>query len=260
MKLIVSKENVGFLTASYVRDQIKAFNPTADKPFIIAFPTGGTAVDMYKYLVQFHKEGTLSFDNVISFNLDEYVALPVTHPESYHSFMWRNLFSHINMPKEHINILDGNAKDLDLECKKYEEKIASLGGINLFLGGVGQNGHIAFNEPNSPFDTLTHVVTLTENTRQANVRFFDDDINQVPTKALSMGLGTVMSAKQVVIMATGDKKAEALKHAFAKGTDLNWPITILQEHNNAFIVADKEAVSQIDDDTRKTYEVCCFKK
>ncbi|MBQ2313170.1 MAG: glucosamine-6-phosphate deaminase, partial [Elusimicrobiaceae bacterium] len=238
MYLIEAEDNVSFLTASYVKNRIESFVPTKSKPyFVLALPTGGTAIDLYKNLINFHKKG-LSFDNVVTFNLDEYVGLPENHPESYHSFMAKNFFDHIKIPKERVNILNGNAVNLEQECENYEQKIENYGGIDLFLGGIGRNGHIAFNEPGSTFDSKTRAVDLTQNTLEANARFFEGDISKVPTRALTMGLGTIMSAKEVIIMATGPKKAQALYHAFEDKQSTAWPVTVLQRHPRTFIVAD----------------------
>ena len=261
MYLIETEENVGFLTASYVKNRIKNFVPTDKKPFfVLALPTGGTSVDFYKHLVKFNQEKTLAFDKVVTFNLDEYVGLPQEHPESYHSFMARNLFNHIKINQEQKNILNGNAKDLQAECAAYEQKIKSYGGIDLFVGGVGENGHIAFNEPGSNFSSRTRLIDLTASTIKANSRFFDGKTDLVPTKTLTMGLGTIAESKEIIIMATGIKKAEALRHAFEDKPSTNCPITILQEHPRSFVIADKAAASNLSCSTKKTYGVCSFIK
>jgi len=258
MFLIETEDNIGFLTASYVKNRIKSFVSTESKPyFVLALPTGGTAVDFYKYLVQFHKEG-LSFDKVVTFNLDEYVSLPENHPESYHSFMAKNFFDHIKISKKQINILNGNAANLEKECINYEEKIKNYGGIDLFIGGIGQNGHIAFNEPGSAFDSKTSVVDLTPNTISANARFFNGDISLVPTRALTMGLGTIMLAKEIIIMATGPKKAQALYHAFEDKQNTAWPVTVLQKHPRTFIIADKAAAAELSKTTKQNCGLCSF--
>ncbi len=258
IKLIVTEQNIGMLVATYIKNRINTFKPTFTKPFVIGFPTGSTPLDMYKHLVEFHKKGELSFKNVISFNLDEYVNLDVNHPESYHSYMHKNLFSHIDIPAENINIPNGNAADLQAACRAYDEKIKSCGGIELFLGGVGGNGHIAFNEPGSPFDSPTRVVKLNQNTRTANARFFNNDVKSVPEQAITMGLGTIMSAREVIIMTTGVKKADAVYRAIEGPRDINCTITVLQEHSNAYIVADKDAASLLSTSACKRFGVCSF--
>ena len=258
MYLIETEDNIGFLTASYVKNRIKSFVSTKSKPyFVVALPTGGTAIDLYKNLVKFCQEG-LSFDNVVTFNLDEYVGLPESHPESYHSFMAKNFFDHIKIKKEQINILNGNAENLEKECIAYEDKIKNYGGIDLFIGGIGQNGHIAFNEPGSDFDSKTRVVNLTPNTISANARFFGGDISLVPTRALTMGLGTISDAKEIIIMATGPKKAQALYHAFENKPNKAWPITVLQKHPRTFIIADKYAAAEISKTTKQNCGLCSF--
>ncbi len=258
MYLIETEDNVGFLTASYIKNRIETFVSTKSKPyFVLALPTGGTSVDLYRNLVKFHQEG-LSFDKVVTFNLDEYVGLPENHPESYHSFMAKNFFDHIKIQKEQINILNGNAADLYKECANYEEKIKNYGGIDLLIGGIGQNGHIAFNEPESAFDSSTRVVNLTSNTIAANARFFNNDISLVPTRALTVGLGTIMNAKEVIIMATGPKKAQALYHAFEDKQSTAWPVTVLQKHPRTFIIADKAAAAEISKTTKQNYGLCSF--
>lgn len=258
MKLIITEDNVGLLAATYTRAMIKAFNPTADNPFVLALPTGGTALDLYKNLILFHQQGQLSFEHVVTFNLDEYVNFDVNHPESYHSFMRRNFFSHIDMPAANINIPNGNAPDLQAEAALYEEKIKSYGGIDLFLGGVGVNGHIAFNEPGSAFDSKTRVVDLTESTIKANARFFDNDLKAVPAQALTMGLGTIFTAREVIIMATGLSKSQAVYRAIEGKRDTQWPITVLQNHPHAHMVADKAAASEVSTAAEEKLRVCHF--
>ena len=168
---------------------------------------------MYKELIDLNKKGIVSFQNVVTFNMDEYVGLPKEHPESYYSFMWNNFFSHIDIKTENTNILNGNAADLDAECARYEEKIKSYGGIDLFMGGIGPDGHIAFNEPGSSLASRTRQKTLTTDTIIANSRFFDNDVNKVPKTALTVGVGTVLSAREVMIIVNGHNKARALYHA-----------------------------------------------
>lgn len=152
---------------------------------------------MYKKLIEFHKAGKVSFKYVKTFNMDEYVNLPRDHPESYHFYMWNNFFKHIDIDPVNVHILDGNADDLVQECLNYEKKIAEAGGIELFVGGIGPDGHIAFNEPGSSLVSRTRVKTLAVDTLEANARFFDNDINKVPKQALTVGVGTVMDAKEV---------------------------------------------------------------
>jgi len=172
---------------------------------------------MYRALIEANKAGRITFRNVLTFNMDEYVGLPESHPESYHSFMATNFFDHIDIPRENIHILNGNATDLVAECAHYEQMIEEAGGIDLFIGGIGPDGHIAFNEPGSSLTSLTRMKTLTQDTIIANSRFFDNDINKVPKTALTVGVGTVMAAREVMIIVNGYKKARALQQAVEGG-------------------------------------------
>ena len=178
--------------ANYVASKINAANPTPEKPFVLGCPTGSSPLGMYKALIELNKQGKVSFQNVVTFNMDEYVGLPEDHPESYHTFMWKNFFNHIDIKKENVHILNGNAEDLEAECANYEKQIAEIGGIDLFMGGIGPDGHIAFNEPGSSLSSRTRIKTLTTDTIIANSRFFDNDVNKVPKTALTVGVGTVL--------------------------------------------------------------------
>ena len=189
--------------ANHVIERINAAKPTAEKPFVLGLPTGSSPIGMYRALVKAYQEGKVSFKNVVTFNMDEYVDLPVEHPESYHSFMFTNLFNHIDCPKENIHILNGNAPDLAAECAAYEKEIEKFGGIDLFLGGIGPDGHIAFNEPGSSLGSRTRQKTLTTDTIIANSRFFEGDVNKVPKTALTVGVATVMAAREVMILVNG---------------------------------------------------------
>lgn len=243
MRLVVTGMNLGLWAAAYVKAKINAFAPTAEKPFVLGLPTGGTMVDMYANLRLFYKAGLLDFQHVVTFNMDEYAALPPDHPQSYHSYMRQNLFDAVNLRPENTHILDGQAADPAAECAAFEAAIAALGGIDLFIGGVGRNGHIAFNEPGSPFNTRTRLVELTPSTIEANARFFLNDQNRVPKTALSVGIGTVTDAKEVLFIAAGDKKARAVARVMEPGTDLNCPLTALKLHPHATLLADVAACS-----------------
>ena len=177
MRVIIENTaaQAGRWAAEYVAAQINAKAAVSNEPFVLGLPTGSTPLGMYKGLIELCKEGKVSFANVITFNMDEYVGLPEEHPESYHSFMWNNFFSHIDIKKENVNILNGNAADLDAECADYEARIEAAGGIDLFIGGVGEDGHLAFNEPFSSLNSRTRIKTLTEDTIIVNSRFFDND-------------------------------------------------------------------------------------
>ncbi len=232
-------------TAANVVRKIKRFGPTAEKPFVLGLPTGSSPIGTYRELVRLNQAGEVSFKNVITFNMDEYVGLPVTHPESYHYFMHHHLFDHIDIPPENINILDGNASDLEKECQTYEARIKKAGGIRLFLGGIGPDGHIAFNEPGSSLSSRTRIKTLTYDTIVANSRFFDNNINKVPKTALTVGVGTVMDSDEVLILVSGYSKARALQKCVEEGVNHMWTLSMLQLHKHGIIVCDDESTMEM---------------
>ena len=247
MRVIIEPdyEKLSQWAAEYVINKINAAQPTAEKPFVLGLPTGSSPIGMYKALVKANKEGRVSFKHVLTFNMDEYVGLPVEHPESYHSFMATNLFNHIDCPKENIHILNGNAEDLEAECAHYEQMIEEAGGIDLFIGGIGPDGHIAFNEPFSSLKSRTRKKSLTTDTIIANSRFFDNDVNKVPKHALTVGVGTVMDAREVLILVNGHAKARALQAAVEGPVTQVWTISALQQHAHAIIVADDAATDEL---------------
>ncbi|MGC9329610.1 MAG: glucosamine-6-phosphate deaminase [Candidatus Hinthialibacter sp.] len=254
---IIIHENYGSMSqwiAHYIAHKIKSYNPTPDNPFVLGLPTGSSPIGAYKELIRLHEQGKLSFKNVITFNMDEYVNLPEDHPESYHYFMWHYLFSHVDIPKENVNILNGNAPDLEKECREFEEKIAQAGGIHLFLGGIGPDGHIAFNEPGSSLQSRTRIKTLTYDTILANSRFFDNDVNKVPKKALTVGVGTVMDSDEVMIIVNGYKKARALQKVVEEGVNHMWTVSALQMHKHGVIVCDEEATMDLKVGTVKYFK------
>lgn len=231
--------------ANYVAKQINQYGPAKDKPFVLGLPTGSSPLGMYKELIKLNEKGVVSFKNVVTFNMDEYVGIPRDHPESYHSFMWNNFFSHIDIPKENVNILDGNAPDLEVQCADYEERIEKVGGIRLFVGGIGPDGHVAFNEPGSSLSSRTRVKTLTYDTIVANSRFFGGDITQVPKTALTVGVATVMDSREVLIIVNGHNKARALQQAVENGVNHMWTVSALQLHPKGIIVCDDEATGEL---------------
>ncbi|MCD7899057.1 MAG: glucosamine-6-phosphate deaminase [Bacteroides sp.] len=247
MRLIIQPDyqNVSQWAANYVAAKINKANPTTDKPFVLGLPTGSSPLGMYKALIDLNKKGVVSFKNVVTFNMDEYVGLPQQHPESYYSFMWNNFFSHVDIVRENVNILNGNADNLEEECARYEGLIASYGGIDLFLGGIGPDGHIAFNEPGSSLSSRTRVKTLTTDTIIANSRFFDNDVNKVPKIALTVGVGTVLAAREVLIIVNGHNKARALYHAVEGSINQMWTISALQMHEKGIIVCDDAATHEL---------------
>ena len=240
--------------ANHVIQRINEFKPTPDHKFVLGLPTGSSPVGMYNALVEACRAGKVSFKNVLTFNMDEYVGLPETHPESYHAFMARNLFDHIDCPKENIHILNGNAPDLQAECKHYEEMIKEAGGIDLFIGGIGPDGHIAFNEPGSSLRSRTRMKTLTTDTRIANSRFFGGNPENVPAHALTVGVGTVMDAREVMILVNGHAKARAMQAAVEGSINHMWTISALQMHEHGIIVSDEEAADELKVSTYKYFK------
>jgi len=247
MRLIIQTDVTGISNwaANYIAESIQQFSPSADRPFVLGLPTGSTPLGTYKKLIELHKAGKISFRHVVTFNMDEYVGIPKSHPQSYHTFMWDNFFGHIDILPENVNILNGNAPDLVAECEAYEAKMNALGGINLFLGGIGADGHLAFNEPGSSLQSRTRIKTLTQDTIIANSRFFDNDINQVPKLALTVGIGTVMDSKEVLIVVNGHNKARALQQAVEGSVNQMWTITALQLHPKGIIVCDEAATVEL---------------
>ncbi len=240
--------------ARHIAKTIRDFGPTPERPFILGLPTGSSPIGTYKELIRLNKEGVISFKNVVTFNMDEYVGLPKEHPESYWSFMHTNFFNHIDIPADHINILNGNAPDLEAECRRYEEKIASYGGIDLFLGGIGADGHIAFNEPFSSLASRTRIKTLTYDTKVMNSRFFGGDVNAVPSTALTVGVQTVTDSKEVVILVNGHNKARALQATVEGAVSQYWTCSALQMHPKAIIVCDESACSELKVGTYKYFK------
>ncbi len=247
MRLIIQPDCTGISewVANYVMTEIRNFAPTADRPFVLGLPTGSTPLGSYQKLIELYKDGKVSFKNVVTFNMDEYVGLPKEHLQSYHSFMWDNFFSLIDICPKNVNILNGNAPNLETECEAYEEKIKAIGGIHLFLGGIGADGHIAFNEPGSSLHSRTRVKTLTQDTIIANSRFFENDTSLVPKNALTVGVGTVMDSKEVLIMVNGHNKARALYQAVEGSVNHMWTISALQLHPKGIIVCDESATEEL---------------
>ncbi|CAJ0596943.1 unnamed protein product [Cylicocyclus nassatus] len=247
MKLIIeeSAEKVADFAARYVMKRINEHGCGPNRYFVLGLPTGSTPLGMYKKLIEFHREGKLSFRYVITFNMDEYVGLPREHPESYHSFMYTNFFRHIDIDPKNVHILDGNAEDVEKECRDYEELIREVGGVDLFIGGIGPDGHIAFNEPGSSLSSRTRIKTLNADTIEANSRFFGGDMAMVPTQALTVGVQTVMDAREVMILITGSNKAVALHHAIEDGISHLWTISAFQMHPNTMFIADDDATLEL---------------
>ena len=247
MRLIIQPDanQMAQWAANYIAAKINKANPTAEKPFVLGLPTGSSPLLTYKALIKLYETGVVSFENVVTFNMDEYIGLSKDHPQSYHMFMWGNFFKHIDIKKENAHILNGMAEDPEAECAAYEKAIVDAGGIDLFLGGIGPDGHVAFNEPGSSLSSRTRIKTLTTDTVIANSRFFDNDVNKVPKTALTVGVGTVLDAKEVLILVNGHHKARALYHAVEGPINQMWTISALQLHQKGIIVCDYDACAEL---------------
>lgn len=212
---------------------------------VLGLATGGTVEPVYEELIRLYKEGFLSFEETTTFNLDEYVGLSAEHDQSYRYFMQNKLFDHVDIVSENTHVPNGMASDLALECASYEAAINAAGGIDMQLLGVGPNGHIAFNEPSDVFENDTNVVSLTQSTIEANKRFFSNaDANLVPRQALTMGIGTIMRAKKLVMVITGENKREVTKAFLESAITPQLPISVLKLHQNVTVVLDKAAAGK----------------
>ena len=247
-------KDVGLWSARYIADRINKFQPTAERPFVLGLPTGGTPLATYQRLIELYQAGEVSFKNVVTFNMDEYVGMAADHPESYRNFMYNNFFNHVDMQEQNINLLDGNTADHQAECQRYEDKIKTYGRINLFMGGVGNDGHIAFNEPASSLASRTRIKTLTHETRIANSRFFEGDINQVPKYSLTIGVGTLLDSEEVMILITGHNKAQALQAAVEGCVNHLWTVSALQLHPKSMIICDEPSTQELKVKTVKYFQ------
>ena len=232
-----NEEQIGIAAGNYMCDQVLA------KPdSVLGLATGSTPLKPYGHMIKLYEAGAVDFSKVTTFNLDEYCKLDVNDVNSYHRFMHDNLFDHINIPEENINFLNGNAENLEEECKAYEERIKKSGGIDIQLLGIGSNGHIAFNEPSDSFQRWSHVVALKESTIKDNSRFFKS-IEEVPTHAVTMGIGSIMQAKRILIIAIGENKAKAIKQLIDGNVTPQCPASVLQFHTDVTLMLDKGAAS-----------------
>lgn len=225
---------------SFMMDRINRI----DQP-VLGLATGSTPEGMYKRLVEKYKQGEVSFQNVKSFNLDEYVGLEKTNPNSYSYFMKQHLFDHVDISLENTRVPNGTAKDLQQECEAHEAAIAACGGIDVQLLGIGPNGHIGFNEPGTPFTSKTQVVDLDPSTIEANSRFFNS-IEDVPKQAISMGIETIMNSKEILLLISGANKAEALQKLLTSDVTEEIPATVLKTHPHVTVIADEAAYALVD--------------
>ena len=217
---------------------------------VLGLATGGTPLGLYKELIRMHQEDGLDFSKVTTFNLDEYIGLPPSHPQSYHYFMRENLFKHINLNDRYIHIPSGMVEVSDINrinryCEWYEEQMAKAGGLDLQILGIGKNGHIGFNEPGSSLGSRTRIKTLTQSTKDDNARFFDGDVPQIPQYAITMGIGTIMDSHWIMLLASGKNKAKAVKDTVEGPVCARVPASILQMHRKAILIVDEEAASML---------------
>lgn len=237
MRLIITKnyEELSKVAANEMANVVKN-NPSA----ILGLATGGSPIGMYKELIRMNKAGEIDFSKVTTVNLDEYVGLSGEHSQSYRYFMNDNLFNHINIDKKNTYVPNGLAENIEEECKNYDNKIAELGGTDVQLLGIGNNGHIAFNEPDENLVSGTHLTNLTQDTIEANARFFDS-IDEVPKTALTMGLGGIMKSKKIIVIASGESKAEAVKEMVSGKISTKMPASMLQMHRDVTVIVDEDA-------------------
>jgi len=214
------------------------------KNSVLGLATGSTPIGVYQELIGKFQKGELDFSEVITFNLDEYYGLSPEHPQSYYFFMWDIFFKHINIKKENVHLLNGVTENVDKECKQYEDLIKKNGGIDLQILGIGDNGHIGFNEPDVSLNTKTHLVNLTAKTIKANSRFFND-VQEVPRQAITMGIGTIMQARKIILLASGKRKAKVIERTINGPINTKVPASVLQLHNDVTIVVDQKAASQL---------------
>lgn len=217
---------------------------TGKKNAVLGLATGSSPVGMYKKMIADHNSNGTSYKDCLTFNLDEYVGLPKSHDQSYYTFMHENLFSGIDVPEENIHIPDGSAADEKQACIDYETELKKHT-VDIQILGIGSDGHIAFNEPGCPFTSETHLMDLTEQTRKDNARFFDGDIDEVPTKAITQGLASIMRASKIVLIATGANKAEAVYNMIHGPKTESCPASILQDHKDVTVILDEAAASKL---------------
>ena len=240
IRVFDTAEEVAAAVAGRVADGV-----AARPEVVLGLPTGRTPVAAYAELRRLHRAGNVNFARVTTFNLDEFAGIPSDHPGSFRTFMQRHLFSDVNLSPARIHFLNGGASDLDAECARYEAAIDAAGGIGLQLLGIGSNGHIGFNEPGPALLTRTHRVHLAESTRRDNAALFGGDVSHVPTEALSMGMGTILSAGTIVLVATGERKAQCVRDAVRGPLTTHLPASFLQLHRSVELYLDRPAASSL---------------
>lgn len=251
MRVVIKPDykNLSQWAADYVVYRINKHRPSPKKPFVLGLPSGSTPLGMFEALARYYKEGKVSFENVVFFGMGEYVGVGAGDEHGFQYFLWDKFLKYVNIKKEHVHFLDGLTTDFSKECANYEKAIAAAGGVNLFIGGVGEDGHIAFNEPYSSLSSRTRAKLLAPSTIRANSRFFDNDESKVPPMVLTIGIQTMMDADEVMILASGGAKANAIKHAVCGGISHVWPVSVLQQHPHGIIACDEDATGELDMET-----------
>ena len=230
-------EEMSKTAADYISRKVRQFPEVT-----LGLATGSTPVGTYKRLIEDHRDNGTSYKKVTTFNLDEYIGLSGENPQSYRYFMNTQLFNHLDIHKENTFVPSGTAEDLDAECRSYENKLKNHGGIDIQILGIGNNGHIGFNEPGTSFSSKTHIVDLAQSTIEANARFFNH-IKEVPTRAITMGISTIMQSREILLLASGEAKAGAIQQLLGNGVNEHFPASILRNHPNVKIIADEAALS-----------------
>jgi glucosamine-6-phosphate deaminase len=241
MKLVEVKngKELAEVAAKMILEKVR-LNPQS----VLGLATGGTPIKTYEQLLKMSKNNNVSFHQVKTVNLDEYVGLNRKHPNSYYQYMWEHLFNFIDIQENNINIPNGLVADLDEECVRYESVLDGLGGVDLQLLGIGNNGHIGFNEPGTSFSSTTHIVDLSDSTRKANARYFRS-LDDVPTQAITMGIGSIMKSKEILLLVSGMQKASILSQFLTSGVTENLPASVLKNHSSVTVVADEEALKHV---------------
>lgn len=247
-------DEVAQWVANYIAYQINYFHPTNENPFVLGLPTGSTPIKTYQNLIKMYQNKQVSFKHVVIFTMDEYLGLSCKNLKSYYAFIHKNFIDHIDILKENVNLLHGNIKDLYSECQRYETKIKSYGSIHLFIGGVGSNGHLAFNEPGSSLNSRTRIKRLSEVTRLANAKFFNNNIDSVPKFALTIGLSTLLESQEIIIMATGQDKAAAVQAAVEGSVNHMWAVSCLQLHPKSILICDELSTMELKIKTVKYFQ------
>lgn len=240
--------------AHYIIYQINTFNPTESNPFVLGLPTGSTPIKTYKNLIKLYQDGKISFKFVIVFMMDEYLGFSNKNSKSYYKFIHQHFINHVDIVSKNVHFLNGNTDNLQNECQEYEDKIKSYGYIHLFIGGVGSDGHLAFNEPGSSLTSRTRIKTLSRETRLSNSRFFDNQIDFVPKFAITIGLNTLLESKEIIIIATGQNKANAVQAVIEGSINHMWPISCLQLHPKAILVCDELSTMELKVKTVKYFQ------